>query len=64
LLRLNTREFAACLRRVSTIAIDRIEGVKFTVKKGAIELYSSTQDIGNAMEEFPARYDGDELNIG
>jgi DNA polymerase-3 subunit beta len=64
LIRLNTREFAACLRRISTISIDRIEGVKFTVKKGAIELYSSTQDIGNAVEEFPAGYDGDELNIG
>ena len=64
LIRLNTREFAACLRRISTISSDRIEGVKFTVKKGAIELYSSTQDIGNAVEEFPAAYDGDELNIG
>jgi len=61
---LTTREFVACLRRISTISIDRVEGVKFTLKKGGIELYSSTQDIGNAVEEFPASYDGDELSIG
>jgi DNA polymerase-3 subunit beta len=63
-IRLTTREFVACLRRISTIAIDRVEGVKFTFKKGGIELYSSTQDIGNAVEEFPANYEGQELSIG
>lgn len=64
IIRLTTREFVACLRRISTISVDRVEGVKFTLKKGGIELYSSTQDIGNAVEEFPASYDGDELSIG
>ena len=64
LIKLNNREFTSCLRRISTISTDRVEGVKFTLKKGAIELYSSSQDIGNAIEEFPALYDGDEFNIG
>jgi DNA polymerase-3 subunit beta len=64
LIKLNNREFSSCLKRISTISSDRVEGVKFTLKKGSIELYSSSQDIGNAMEVFPASYDGIELNIG
>ena len=64
IVKLNTREFVSCLRRVSTISTDRVEGVKFTIKKGTIELYSANQDIGNAMEEFPIVYDGSEMHIG
>lgn len=64
IVKLETRGFASCLRRVSTISTDRVEGIKFTLKAGAIELYSSSQDIGNAMEEFPAVYDGGEINVG
>jgi DNA polymerase-3 subunit beta len=63
-IKLNTRDFTSCLRRISTISSDRVEGVRFTLRKGSIELYSSNQDIGNASEEFPAVYDGDEVNIG
>lgn len=63
-IKLNNREFTSCLRRVSTVSTDRVEGIKFTLRKGSIELYSSNQDIGNAMEEFPANYDGGEMNIG
>jgi DNA polymerase-3 subunit beta len=62
--KLNNKEFSSCLRRILAISTDRFEGVKFTLKKGSIELYSSSQDIGNAMEVFPAIYDGSELNIG
>ena len=63
-LTLSNKDFSSCLRRISAISTDRVEGVKFSLKKGAIELYSSTQDIGNAMEVFPASYDGSEVNIG
>lgn len=61
--KLNRSEFSSCLRRISAISTDRVEGVKFTLKKGSIELYSSNQDIGNAMEVFPAIYDGSEFSI-
>ena len=63
IIKLSTQEFASCLKRVSTISVERVEPVKFTFKKGAVELFSSTEDIGNAMEEFPAIYDGGEMNI-
>jgi DNA polymerase-3 subunit beta len=61
---LNKQEFSSCLRRISAISTDRVEGIKFTLKKGCIELYSSSQEIGNAMEVFPAVYDGSEVTIG
>jgi len=64
IIKLSNREFSSCLRRISVISSDRVEGVKFSIKKGAIELYSSNQDIGNAMEVFPVIYDGNEFNIG
>ncbi len=63
-LTLNKSEFSSCLRRISAISSDRVEGVKFTLKKGAIELYSSSQDVGNAMEVFAATYDANEFSIG
>lgn len=63
-IKLNNREFSSCLRRVSTISSDRVEGINFTFKKGSIELYSSSQDIGNATEVFPSTYDGIELKMG
>lgn len=64
IVKLNNSEFSSCLKRISTISTDRVEGVKFSLKKGCIELYSSNQGIGNAMEVFPAIYDGSEINIG
>lgn len=63
-IKLNTKEFISCLRRISTISSDKFEGIKFTIRKGAIELYSASQDIGNAREEFPALYDGIEIDVG
>ncbi len=63
-IKVNSRDFASCLRRISTVSNDKFEGIKFTIKKGTIELYSSNQDIGNAREEFPVIYDGIEMNIG
>jgi DNA polymerase-3 subunit beta len=63
-IKLNNKEFSSCLRRICAISSERVEGVRFTFKKGSIELYSSSQDIGNAEEVFPAVYDGTELNIG
>ncbi len=64
LIRVNKKEFASCLRRVSSIATDRVEGIKFSLRKGVIELHSSSQDVGNATEEFPVAYDGTEVSIG
>jgi len=53
-----------CLRRVSTMASERVEGIKFSVKKNSIELFSYHQDFGDAKEEVEVTYEGPPLEIG
>ena len=53
-----------CLRRVSTMASERVEGIKFSLKKNSIELSSYHQDFGDAKEEVEVVYEGPPLEIG
>ncbi len=53
-----------CLRRVSTMASERVEGVKFSLKKNVIELSSYHQDFGDAKEEVEVAYEGSPIDIG
>ena len=53
-----------CLRRVSTMASERVEGVKFSLKKNLIELSSYHQDFGDAKEEVEVVYEGPPIDIG
>ncbi len=53
-----------CLRRVSTMASERVEGIKFSLKKNAVELSSYHQDFGDAKEELEVVYEGPPLEIG
>jgi DNA polymerase-3 subunit beta len=52
------------LRRVSTMASERVEGVKFSLKKNSIELSSYHQDFGDAKEEIEVIFEGDAIEIG
>jgi DNA polymerase-3 subunit beta len=52
------------LRRVSTMASERVEGIKFSVRKNVIELSSYHQDFGDAKEEVEVVYEGPPLEIG
>ena len=54
----------ASLRRVSTMASERVEGIKFLVKKNVVELSSYHQDFGDAKEEVEVSYEGPSLEIG
>ncbi len=53
-----------CLRRVSTMASERVEGVKLSLKKNSVELSSYHQDFGDAKEEVEVVYEGPPLEIG
>ena len=54
----------ASLRRVSTMASERVEGIKFLVKKNFVELSSYHQDFGDAKEEVEVSYEGPSLEMG
>ena len=52
------------LRRVSIMASERMEGIKFVFKKDVMELSSYHQDFGDAKEEVEVAYEGDSIQIG
>jgi DNA polymerase-3 subunit beta len=52
------------LRRVSTMASERVEGIKLSLKKNSIELSSYHQDFGDAKEEVEVAYEGAPIDIG
>src|SRR4030043_843727 len=63
-LTLNKDNFYRCLRRVSTMASERVEGVKFSIKNNGIEFSSYNQDFGDAREEMEVVYEGPSLDVG
>ena len=54
----------AALRRVSVVADDRTRPVRLTASAGALRLWASSQDLGEAEEVLPAEFTGEELTIG
>ena len=53
-----------CLRRVSTMASERVEGIKLSLKKDSMEFSSYHQDYGDANEELGVVYEGPPLEVG
>jgi DNA polymerase-3 subunit beta len=52
------------LKRVSTMANERMEGVKFSLKTNSVEMSSTHQDFGDAQEEVEVVYDGPPFQVG
>ena len=52
------------LKRVSTMASERMEGVKFSLKTNSVEMSSTHQDFGDAKEEVEVVYEGPPLQVG
>jgi DNA polymerase-3 subunit beta len=52
------------LKRVSTMASERMEGVKFSLKKNSVEMSSTHQDFGDAKEEVEVVFEGPPLQVG
>ena len=54
----------SALKRVSTMASERIEGVKFSLKRNSMEMSTTHQDFGDAQEELEVSYEGPPLQVG
>ncbi len=52
------------LKRVSTMASERMEGVKFSLRENSVEMSSTHQDFGDAKEEVEVVYEGPPLQVG
>lgn len=58
------RELIAALRRVMVLTTERARGVKCDFHTGTLILSVNTPDLGEAHEELPINYQGDELSVG
>ena len=60
----NRDDLEGALRRVSVLSQNKAYAVKLTFSKKAITLFSSHPDMGEANEEIPADFDGEEFSAG
>ncbi len=61
---LDRKAFLASLIRVSLLANEKSQGVKFFLSSGKLEISSSNPDLGEAIEIIETNYKGDQLEIG
>ena len=60
----NRDDLEGALRRVSVLSQNKSYAVKLTFSKNAIALFSSHPDMGEAQEEIPASFNGEEFSAG
>jgi len=51
------------LRRVSLLVEQKSHRIYLGLKPGIMEIFSEESEIGNAKEEIPCKYDGEEFDI-
>jgi len=57
-------EITDAIRRVSLLSTERSKGIKFSIQKNHIILFSSNPEIGEARDKVDVEYDGQEFEIG
>jgi DNA polymerase-3 subunit beta len=57
-------EFEGALRRVAVLSRDKTNAVKLTFASGRVALFANNPDYGEATEEIPVKYNGDQLVTG
>jgi DNA polymerase III subunit beta len=63
-LTLSREELANAIRRVSLLSAERSKGIKFTIEKNRLRLFSSNPEIGEARDKLAVEYKGQDLEIG
>jgi len=63
-IRMEREKIHACLRRISTMASERVEGIKIALTKNTMEATSFNQDFGDAKEEVEVAYEGPPIEVG
>jgi DNA polymerase-3 subunit beta len=62
-LSVNRNEILDALKRVSLLVEQKSHRVYFDVKQGIMEIYSEEGEIGDAKEEIPCKYEGEEISL-
>ena len=61
---ISREELANAIRRVSLLSAERSKGIKFTIEKNRMRLFSSNPEIGEARDRLAVDYKGQDLEIG
>jgi len=64
ILNLSRSEVSDAVRRVSLLSTERSKGIKFSVEKSQLRLFSSNPEIGEARDKLDVDYDGEPVEIG
>jgi DNA polymerase-3 subunit beta len=59
----NRNEMLDALKRVSLLVEQKSHRLYLNLSSGAVSIYCEESDIGNAREEIPCKYDGEEVTI-
>jgi DNA polymerase-3 subunit beta len=59
----NRGEMLDALRRVSLLVEQKSHRIYLGLKPGVMEIYSEESEIGDAKEEIPCKYDGEEISL-
>jgi DNA polymerase-3 subunit beta len=59
----NRSEMLDALRRVSLLVEQKSHRLYLALSSGVVSIYCEENDIGNAREEIPCKYDGEEVTI-
>jgi len=62
-LQVDRSRFMEMLRRMSIISTDRYRGIRCKIKPDHMEIISNNPEIGDAREEIPVTYQGEEMSI-
>jgi DNA polymerase-3 subunit beta len=57
-------ELVGAIRRVGVLADPATRQIKLALREGSIEVSTRTADVGEATEDVPAQYSGENLDIG
>jgi DNA polymerase-3 subunit beta len=63
-LEIGRAELADAIRRVSLLSAERSKGIKFTLEKNRLRLFSSNPEIGEARDKLAVEYKGQDLEVG
>jgi DNA polymerase-3 subunit beta len=55
---------SSALKRMSVIASDQTHRIRLSFNSGMLKFSVQTPDLGEAQDELPIRYTGDQLDIG
>jgi DNA polymerase-3 subunit beta len=63
-LSIGRNDLADAVRRVSLLSSERSKGIKFTIEKNRMKLFSSNPEIGEARDRLDIAYKGQDLEVG